>query len=301
MIASLPLRLIAMQPHDQVINESSTSFSKGSGTQMGDSSQERSKQNDNSSNAISAKKYFPSKLLQLLEDSTLEGNEHIVSWLPHGKAFKVHSPADFENKLIRRYFRQTKYRSFVRQLYHYRFARIDFGEDKGAYYHPDFQRHHRDRCMSIQRNAAEEVQADSEVGQRIPALKPNLAPITPAHEVSDFKIALGTDSSVSDIHASRELYNHLGSHMDTSKPGDGETDGKSVVHHPDKTVSFSSTFHPNYQNQMTAAQQQLQQQRTQDQNWLGAWLARQYSGNDNGYNHIDLEPRPIQDMNRKLG
>lgn len=62
------------------------------------------------------KKYFPFKLLQLLEDCTLEGNENIASWLPHGKAFKVHKPTDFENKLIRRYFRQTKYRSFVRQV-----------------------------------------------------------------------------------------------------------------------------------------------------------------------------------------
>jgi hypothetical protein len=64
----------------------------------------------------SPKRYFPFKLLQLLEDASKEGNEHVVSWLPHGKAFKVHKPVDFENKLIKRYFRQTKYRSFVRQV-----------------------------------------------------------------------------------------------------------------------------------------------------------------------------------------
>jgi hypothetical protein len=64
----------------------------------------------------SPKRYFPFKLLQLLEDASKEGNEHIVSWEAHGKAFKVHKPVDFENKLIKRYFRHTKYRSFVRQV-----------------------------------------------------------------------------------------------------------------------------------------------------------------------------------------
>lgn len=64
----------------------------------------------------SNKRGFPYKLLQLLEDASTEGNEHIVSWLPHGKAFKVHKTTEFENQLIGRYFRQTKYRSFVRQV-----------------------------------------------------------------------------------------------------------------------------------------------------------------------------------------
>lgn len=67
-------------------------------------------------NSLFSKRNFPFKLVQLLEDATNEGNDDIVSWLPHGKAFKVHKPDQFEAKLMKRYFRQTKYRSFVRQV-----------------------------------------------------------------------------------------------------------------------------------------------------------------------------------------
>jgi hypothetical protein len=59
---------------------------------------------------------FPWKLHQLLEDVELEGNEHIVSWLPDGKAFKVHKPNAFCRKLMAKYFRQTKFHSFTRQV-----------------------------------------------------------------------------------------------------------------------------------------------------------------------------------------
>ena len=35
---------------------------------------------------------FPWKLHEMLEDATKEGNEHIVSWQPHGYSFIVHKP-----------------------------------------------------------------------------------------------------------------------------------------------------------------------------------------------------------------
>jgi hypothetical protein len=59
---------------------------------------------------------FPWKLHQLLEDVELDGNEHIVSWLPDGKAFKVHKPNGFCGKVMAKYFRQTKSKSFTRQV-----------------------------------------------------------------------------------------------------------------------------------------------------------------------------------------
>jgi hypothetical protein len=59
---------------------------------------------------------FPWKLHQLLEDVELDCNEHIVSWLPDGKAFKVHKPNAFCKKVMAAYFRQTKLKSFTRQV-----------------------------------------------------------------------------------------------------------------------------------------------------------------------------------------
>ena len=78
---------------------------------------------------------FPLRLFQLLDDAKNERFEHIVSWLPSGKAFKVHNSHAFEEHIISRYFRQTRYKSFQRQLNLYGFQRIQSGEDTGAYFH----------------------------------------------------------------------------------------------------------------------------------------------------------------------
>lgn len=59
---------------------------------------------------------FPMKLRTVLNDALLENNEHIISWLPHGKAFKVHKPDLFASQIMRRYFRQSHFRSFTRQV-----------------------------------------------------------------------------------------------------------------------------------------------------------------------------------------
>jgi HSF-type DNA-binding len=59
---------------------------------------------------------FPGKLRQLLDDSERQGNQHIVSWLSHGRAFKVHDPREFASKIVGRYFNHGNYRSFTRQV-----------------------------------------------------------------------------------------------------------------------------------------------------------------------------------------
>jgi hypothetical protein len=59
---------------------------------------------------------FPWKLHQLLEDAERHGNTQVVSWLPGGKAFKVHNPAEFYQKIMTQYFKQTRYKSFTRQV-----------------------------------------------------------------------------------------------------------------------------------------------------------------------------------------
>jgi hypothetical protein len=63
-----------------------------------------------------ARARFPIKLRIVLEDAINESNEHIISWLPNGKAFKVHKPEMFSKLLMKRYFRQSHFRSFTRQV-----------------------------------------------------------------------------------------------------------------------------------------------------------------------------------------
>lgn len=75
---------------------------------------------------------FPWTLHSLLEDAEKEGFDSTVSWRPSGIAFKVHKRDDFMNEVLPRYFRQTKFKSFVRQLNLWGFSCIDQGPDKGA-------------------------------------------------------------------------------------------------------------------------------------------------------------------------
>lgn len=76
---------------------------------------------------------FPEKLMDILSrgDETAD----ILSWQSHGRSFKVR-----DNERILRFFRQTKYSSFTRQLNLWGYRRITHGEDAGSYYHEYFLR-----------------------------------------------------------------------------------------------------------------------------------------------------------------
>ena len=65
---------------------------------------------------------FPMKLHALLEDAENEANDfsHVVSWLPGGKAFKIHKPEEFCDGLMEEYFqKKSKFKSFTRQVSDY--------------------------------------------------------------------------------------------------------------------------------------------------------------------------------------
>lgn len=56
---------------------------------------------------------FPAKLHAILSHGDIED---IVSWMPHGRAWRVHKTKAFELHVIPRFFNKCKYASFVRQL-----------------------------------------------------------------------------------------------------------------------------------------------------------------------------------------
>lgn len=74
---------------------------------------------------------FPFRIFLLLKQSAEQQMEHIISWTPDGKAFKVHDPAEFEKQLLAKNFKMKKYASFTRQLCAYGFSCVRKGRQTG--------------------------------------------------------------------------------------------------------------------------------------------------------------------------
>ena len=104
----------------------------------------------------------------MLLDAEKEGNDCIVSWQPHRKAFRVHRPEEFSQWIMPRYFKQTKYKSFQRQLHIYGFNRIQSGIDKGAYYHELFVADNRSLCLRMVRQKIKGTSSKHESDQPDP-------------------------------------------------------------------------------------------------------------------------------------
>jgi hypothetical protein len=92
--------------------------------------------------------HFPWKLHELLEE-TGKINSGVVSWLPGGKAFKVHKKENFCNELMPAFFNSSKYKTFQRSLNLWGFKSVSRGPDKGACYHQFFVRGNADLCKNM--------------------------------------------------------------------------------------------------------------------------------------------------------
>ncbi len=94
---------------------------------------------------------FPWKLYEMLERADDDDFASLVSWMPGDSSFKVHDSDNFVEEVMPRFFKQTKYKSFQRQLNLYGFIRVDSGPNKGGYRHPNFQRGRKDLLVNINR------------------------------------------------------------------------------------------------------------------------------------------------------
>ena len=94
---------------------------------------------------------FPIKLQVLLKRAEEQNFQHIISWMPHGRAFMIHRPFQFQKEIMCEFSGQTKLSSFKRQLNLYDFKRITHGADSGAYYHEMFLRTKPLLAMKIHR------------------------------------------------------------------------------------------------------------------------------------------------------
>lgn len=94
--------------------------------------------------------HFPTNLHILLDEAEKAEHAHIVSWCDQGQSFKIHDQEALV-PLLAKYFRQTKFKSFLRQLQSYGFHRTTRGCDKGVVSHPYFVRGRRSLCFRMTR------------------------------------------------------------------------------------------------------------------------------------------------------
>jgi len=88
-------------------------------------------------NFLSKTLKFPELLYRMLMDAERESDHSdAMSFLPHGRAFKIHKKEKFEQIIMPKYFPNNNWKSFRRQINLYDFIRIsNSGPDDGAYYH----------------------------------------------------------------------------------------------------------------------------------------------------------------------
>lgn len=94
---------------------------------------------------------FPEKLHRMLLEIEKDGNGHIISFFPHGRAFGIHDTDAFEEKIMPKYYKQSRLSSFQRQLNLYGFTRIVSGPDSGGYYHELFLKGRSALCTHMRR------------------------------------------------------------------------------------------------------------------------------------------------------
>jgi len=95
---------------------------------------------------ISDMSSFPLKLMEALSN---EGHKEIISWLAHGRGFMIFQTKEFVEKVMPKYFKQTKFPSFTRKLSRWGFTRVQRGPEVGVYYHDLFLRDNPTFCLKM--------------------------------------------------------------------------------------------------------------------------------------------------------
>ncbi|KAL7505672.1 hypothetical protein ACHAXN_004046 [Cyclotella atomus] len=113
------------------------------------------------------KKFFPYKLYRLLEtieETSTDDVAACIMWLPHGRAFIVRNEDVFVSKVLSAHFKQTRLRSFTRQLLLWGFKRILDGPDRGSWYHSKFLRGKPSSLALVKRTAIKSNVTETSTG-----------------------------------------------------------------------------------------------------------------------------------------
>jgi hypothetical protein len=98
---------------------------------------------------------FPAKMHAILSRADLAD---VVTWLPHGRSWKVLKPREFEIRVIPAFFEHSKFSSFIRQANGWGFRRITRGKDRNTYYHELFMRGLPHLCKRMKRPGVSQKQ-----------------------------------------------------------------------------------------------------------------------------------------------
>ena len=188
----------------------------------------------------SKQKTFPCRLFDALEFCEKAGLEAIASWLPDGRSFKVHRRGDFLVHILPRYFHQSHYPSFVRQLNNYGFQRAKSGSKMGSYSHEYFVRGKRELLKKVVRIAAKqypEKLSMTEKSSQDDAVESNSSPVehdSIVDDSSDAKIRATRDVASSQVHAAirhgPSLKHSAGLEYDWSSDFQSKQQGQSEKH-----------------------------------------------------------------------
>jgi len=118
--------------------------------------------------------HFPFKLYDMLEYAANSEYSSAVSWIENGRAFAIHDKDTFLCQIVPRFFKQTKIRSFTRQLNLWGFTRLVCKDPGyGAWKHKHFIHGDVDGLNRIERqeiksnnSKIESVQSSSKSRQR---------------------------------------------------------------------------------------------------------------------------------------
>ena len=97
---------------------------------------------------------FPWKLHQMLDDaeSDPEIRENVVSWQPDGVSFTIRDKDELVAKVLRRYFQESTWDEFMKNLSAWGFVKFTSGPQKGAYIHRLLIRGKRGLCKQMRVN-----------------------------------------------------------------------------------------------------------------------------------------------------
>jgi hypothetical protein len=98
-------------------------------------------------------------LRRMLEDAQMD-NSTSVSWLSHGRAFKITKKEQFTQSVLPRYFKAKKFTYFSDVLRIWGFVRLKGKEHKGAYYHRFFVRGRPELSRHLSRKEMKESMKD---------------------------------------------------------------------------------------------------------------------------------------------
>jgi len=78
---------------------------------------------------------LPPKLYAIL---SVPEFSHIITWMPHGRSWKVLDTKGFQEEVMPHFFEYTNYESFIRLVNAWGFNRVPSGPDRNSYFHEVF-------------------------------------------------------------------------------------------------------------------------------------------------------------------